>query len=64
MFTFIKQYAERIEHAHVYAFFSLFVFFIFFIVLLFLVKKMTSQQVKELSALPFDDNEPNNSMIK
>lgn len=60
MFTFIKQYAERISGAHIYAFISLFIFFLFFVVLLFLVKRMSRQRVNELSALPFDDNELNN----
>jgi len=64
MFTFIKQYAERIEGAHIYALISLLIFLLFFIALLFLVKKMSSQQTKELSALPFDESELNNSTTK
>lgn len=64
MFTFIKQYAEKIEGAHIYALTSLLIFLLFFIVLLFLVKKMGNQKVNELSALPFEDNELNNSTIK
>ena len=64
MFTFIKQYAERIENAHIYAFTSLFIFFLFFIVLLFLVKKMSPEKIQELSAIPFDDSELNDPVKK
>lgn len=62
MFTFIKQYAEKITGAHVYAFISLFIFFLFFIVLLFLVKKMGKDKVRELSNIPFDKEDLNNSI--
>lgn len=61
MFTFIKQYAERITGAHIYAFISLFIFFLFFVVLLFLVKKMSKERVAELSNIPFTEKELNNS---
>jgi cytochrome c oxidase cbb3-type subunit 4 len=57
MFTFIKQYAEKITGAHIYAFVSLFIFFLFFVVLLFLVKKMSKERVSELSNIPFDEEE-------
>ncbi|MEO8862480.1 MAG: CcoQ/FixQ family Cbb3-type cytochrome c oxidase assembly chaperone [Ginsengibacter sp.] len=57
MFTFIKQYAEKITGAHIYAFISLCIFFLFFVVLLFLVKKMTKERVSELSNIPFDEAE-------
>ena len=62
MFTFIKQYAEKITGAHVYAFISLFIFFLFFIVLLFLVKKIGKDKVRELSNIPFDKEDLNNSI--
>ncbi len=57
MFTFIKQYAEKINGAHIYAFISLFIFFLFFVVLLFLVIKMSKERIKELSNIPFDKEE-------
>lgn len=57
MFTFIKQYAEKITGAHIYAFVSLGIFFLFFVVLLFLVKKMSKERVSELSNIPFDEEE-------
>ncbi len=63
MFTFIKQYAEKISGAHIYAFISLFIFLLFFIVLLVFVKKMGKEKVSELSNIPFDKEELNNSTI-
>ena len=63
MFTFIKQYAEKITGAHVYAFISLFIFFLFFVVLLFLVKKMSKERIKELSNIPFDTEEFSNQIV-
>jgi cytochrome c oxidase cbb3-type subunit 4 len=63
MFSFIKQYAEKINSVHVYAFISLFIFFAFFIILLVLVKKMGKERINELSNIPFDKEELNNSTI-
>ena len=63
MFSFIKQYTEKIEGAQVYALFSLLIFVVFFLVLLLAVKKMSRQKVQELSDIPLDDSEiktPNN----
>ncbi len=57
MFTFIKQYAEKIGGANIYAFISLFIFFLFFVGLLFFVKKMSKERVSELSNIPFDEEE-------
>jgi cytochrome c oxidase cbb3-type subunit 4 len=61
MFKFIKQYAETINNANIYPMISLFIFLIFFIVLLVLVKKMGKERVSQLSNLPFDEEEINNS---
>lgn len=63
MFTFIKQYAEKMDGVHIYAMISLFIFFLFFIVLLFLVKKMDKERVSELSNIPFDKGDLNNPII-
>ncbi len=60
MFTFIKQYAEKMDGVHIYAMISLFIFFLFFVVLLVLVKKMGKERVSELSKLPFNEGELNN----
>ncbi len=57
MFTFIKQYAEKISGVNIYAYISLFIFFLFFVGLLFFVKKMSKEKVSELSNIPFDEEE-------
>lgn len=61
MFTFIKQYTEKMKGAQVYAFISLFIFFIFFIALLLYAIKMRKEKVKELSNIPFDEGDLNKS---
>ncbi|WP_462222806.1 CcoQ/FixQ family Cbb3-type cytochrome c oxidase assembly chaperone [Ferruginibacter sp.] len=61
MYKFIKQYAETMNNANIYPMISLFIFLIFFIVLLVLVKKMAKETVTQLSNLPFDEEEINNS---
>jgi len=61
MFKFIKQYAEKMDHVAVYPMISLFIFFIFFVVLLVFVKKMDKQRIIELSNIPLDNDETNNS---
>ena len=61
MFKFIKQYAEKIDHAQIYPMISLVIFFLFFVVLLVLVKKMGKERSKELSYIPFDKEELSNS---
>jgi cytochrome c oxidase cbb3-type subunit 4 len=61
MFKFIKQYAETIAGINIYPMISLFIFFVFFIVLLVFVKKMNRERVQELSNLPFEKEELNNS---
>ena len=63
MFRFIKQYAETINNVNIYPMISLLIFFIFFIVLLFFVKKMEKERVQELSNLPFEKEELNNSTL-
>lgn len=62
MFKFIKQYAERINHAEIYPMISLLIFFLFFVVLLVFVKKMGKERVKELSNIPFEKEELTNSI--
>ncbi|MBK7122460.1 MAG: CcoQ/FixQ family Cbb3-type cytochrome c oxidase assembly chaperone [Chitinophagaceae bacterium] len=61
MFKFIKQYAETIAGINIYPMISLFIFFVFFIVLLIFVKNMNRERVQELSNLPFEKEELNNS---
>ncbi len=57
MFKFIKQYAEKIEHAQVYPMISLVIFFLFFVVLLYYVKKMDKESITTLSNIPLDDKD-------
>jgi len=61
MFKFIKQYAEKMDHVAIYPMISLFIFFIFFVVLLVFVKKMDKQRIIELSNIPLENDETNNS---
>ena len=63
MFKFIKQYAEKIDNAQVYPMISLFIFLVFFIVLLVIVAKMGKERIKELSNIPLDKDESNNSTL-
>lgn len=63
MFKFIKQYAETISDINIYPMISLLIFFVFFIVLLVFVKKMNKERVQELSNLPFEKEEINNSTL-
>ena len=63
MFKFIKQYAEKIDHASVYPMISLFIFFLFFVVLLVLVKKMDKERINILSNMPLDTEETTTSTI-
>lgn len=57
MFKFIKQYAEKIDHAQVYPMISLIIFFLFFVALLWYVKKMDKASVTFLSNIPLDEKE-------
>ena len=63
MFKFIRQYAEKIEHAQIYPMISLIIFFLFFVVLLVMVKKMKKERVDLLSKIPLDTEElPNTNL--
>jgi cytochrome c oxidase cbb3-type subunit IV len=54
MFKFIKQYAEKMDHAQIYPMISLVIFFLFFVVLLYYVKTMDKKKVNILSNIPLD----------
>ncbi|MDO9375178.1 MAG: CcoQ/FixQ family Cbb3-type cytochrome c oxidase assembly chaperone [Bacteroidota bacterium] len=58
MFKFIKQYAEKMDHAQIYPLISLLIFFGFFVVLLYFVKKMDKTTVQDLSGIPLDEKDP------
>jgi cytochrome c oxidase cbb3-type subunit IV len=57
MFKFIKQYAEKMDHAQIYPMISLVIFFLFFVGLLYYVKKMDKKKVNILSNIPLDITE-------
>ncbi len=57
MFTFIKQYTEKMNGAKIYALIPLFIFLLFFVILLFSVIKMKKEKLKELSNIPFDEED-------
>ncbi len=61
MFKFIKQYAEKIDGATIYPIISLIIFFTFFLGLLWMVKSMKKERVNELSNIPFEADESNNT---
>lgn len=63
MFKFIKQYAEKMDHAQIYPMISLIIFFLFFIVLLVYVKKMDKTSVTALSNIPLDEIEEQTTTI-
>lgn len=57
MYKFIKQYAEKMDHATIYPMISLLIFFLFFVVLLVLVNKMDKQKIADLSNIPLDTDD-------
>jgi len=62
MFKFIRQYAEKIDHVYIFPIIGLFIFIIFFIVMVIYVKKMRKEHVDELSSLPLDLDNPEQTM--
>jgi len=62
MFKFIRQYAEKIDHVYIFPKIGLFIFMIFFIVMVIYVKKMRKEHVDELSSLPLDLDNPEQTM--
>ena len=54
MLKFIRNYADKIDHAQVFPMVGLFIFVGFFIVMLIYVKKMSREEISELSHLPLD----------
>ena len=62
MFKFIRQYAEKIDHVNIFPIIGLLIFSVFFIVMVIYVKKMSKEDVSELSSLPLDMNAPEQNM--
>jgi cytochrome c oxidase cbb3-type subunit IV len=63
MFKFIRQYAEKIDHAQIYPMISLIIFFLFFVILLVFVKKMGKDRAAQLSNIPLDKEELSHSTM-
>ena len=57
MYSFIKQYVEKLSNAAIYPMVSLFIFFLFFVVLLTLVLRMDKNKIITLSNIPLDKDE-------
>lgn len=61
MLKFVKGYLESIEDVATYPMISLLIFFVFFAVLLWWVLTASKAHIKEMSALPLeDDNDQQN----
>lgn len=58
MFKFIRNHADKIQNIDLYPIIGLIVFLAFFILMLVYVKKMSKEQVDEVSSLPLDLAEP------
>lgn len=55
MLKFVKGYMESIDGVATYPMISLVIFFVFFIVLFWWVFTASKSHIKEMSELPFDD---------
>ena len=62
MFKFIRQYAEKIDHVNIFPIIGLIIFMLFFIVMVIYVRKMSKEDINELSSLPLDMNNPEQTM--
>ncbi len=62
MFKFIRQYAEKIDHANLFPMIGLLIFVVFFILMVMYVRKMSKQEVDELSSMPLDLENPHQTM--
>ncbi|WP_394972979.1 CcoQ/FixQ family Cbb3-type cytochrome c oxidase assembly chaperone [uncultured Croceitalea sp.] len=60
MLKFVKGYMESIEDVATYPMISLLIFFIFFLILFWWVFTTSKEHIKEMSAMPLDnDNQQN-----
>jgi cytochrome c oxidase cbb3-type subunit IV len=62
MLKFIRNHADKIENINIFPMIGLMIFVVFFILMLVYVKKMSRDDLKELSNLPLDLQEPNQPM--
>ncbi|WP_411029910.1 CcoQ/FixQ family Cbb3-type cytochrome c oxidase assembly chaperone [Spongiimicrobium sp. 3-5] len=56
MLKFVKNHMESIEGIATYPMISLLIFFVFFALLFWWVFSASKEHIKEVSELPFDDN--------
>ncbi len=59
MLKFIRNYADKVENIDIFPLIGLVIFVVFFILMLIYVKKMSREDINELSQLPLDLQEPN-----
>ncbi|HEX5668718.1 MAG TPA: hypothetical protein VFX73_07930 [Chitinophagaceae bacterium] len=62
MLKFIRNHADKIENINIFPMIGLMIFVVFFILMLVYVKKMSRDDLNELSNLPLDLQEPNQPM--
>ncbi len=58
MLKFIKNHMESIEGIATYPMISLLIFFVFFSLLFWWVFTASKEHIKEVSEIPFEDNQP------
>ncbi|XLS30705.1 CcoQ/FixQ family Cbb3-type cytochrome c oxidase assembly chaperone [Flavobacteriaceae bacterium M23B6Z8] len=63
MLKFIKHHMETIDGIEIYPIISLLIFFLFFAGLYWWVFTAKKSYLKEVSQLPLENDEPNNSII-
>ncbi len=61
MLKFAKNYMESIEGVATYPMISLLIFFVFFSLLFWWVFTASKEYIKEVSELPLEDNNQNNT---
>ena len=62
MLKFIRNHADKIENINIFPMIGMMIFVVFFILMLVYVKKMSRDDLNELSNLPLDLQEPNQPM--
>ncbi|MBT8298631.1 MAG: CcoQ/FixQ family Cbb3-type cytochrome c oxidase assembly chaperone [Maribacter sp.] len=61
MLKFVKNHMESIEGIATYPMISLLIFFVFFVLLFWWVFTARKEYIKEVSELPLEDNNQNNT---
>lgn len=58
MLKFIRNHADKIENINIWPIIGLVIFVTFFIAMLVYVKKMSRDEIHELSSMPLDLQDP------